>query len=200
VKAGGVSRAATELGADQSTVSRRISALESELGVRLLHPNGRGVTPPDHGRMLLERPRQSGPCPGAAPSAFAQPTIARMIFGPLAKTLAQSFPKTRLRFVEGLASHILEQLADGDLDIALLYLPEQTGAWRFEELLTEGLRVIAHAASSLEGDELAAERLGDIGLILPSTHHGLRILAASLAARHGFSLKLALEYDGSIAI
>ena len=43
-------------------------------------------------------------------------------------------------------------------------------------------------------------RLDGIPLILPSTHHGLRVLAEALAARHGFGLDVALECDGSIAL
>ena len=35
IRAGSISRAAMELGADQSTVSRRVGQLESELGVRI---------------------------------------------------------------------------------------------------------------------------------------------------------------------
>ena len=50
IRAGSISRAAMELGADQSTVSRRVGQLEIELGVRLLHRSGRGVTPTEPGR------------------------------------------------------------------------------------------------------------------------------------------------------
>lgn len=50
---GSISRAAMELGADQSTVSRRIGLLEAELGVRLFHRSGRGVSLTERGQQLL---------------------------------------------------------------------------------------------------------------------------------------------------
>ncbi|MNY56930.1 LysR substrate binding domain protein [compost metagenome] len=40
-------------------------------------------------------------------------------------------------------------------------------------------------------------RLGEVPLILPSTGHGLRVLAESLAARAGTTLNMALECDAS---
>jgi LysR family nitrogen assimilation transcriptional regulator len=44
------------------------------------------------------------------------------------------------------------------------------------------------------------QALGDVPLILPSTHHGLRLLVETLAARHGFTPNIALECDGSISL
>ena len=40
-------------------------------------------------------------------------------------------------------------------------------------------------------------RLAEVPLILPSTGHGLRVLAETLAARNGASLQLAMECDAS---
>jgi DNA-binding transcriptional LysR family regulator len=50
---GSISRAAMDLGADQSTVSRRIGLVEAELGVRLFHRSGRGVSLAERGQQLL---------------------------------------------------------------------------------------------------------------------------------------------------
>jgi DNA-binding transcriptional LysR family regulator len=52
-KTGSISRTAMELGADQSTVSRRIAVLEAELGVRLFRRSGRGVGLTERGAQLL---------------------------------------------------------------------------------------------------------------------------------------------------
>ena len=52
-RTGSISRAAMELGANQSTVSRRIGMLETELGVRLFRRSGRGVWLTEHGEQLL---------------------------------------------------------------------------------------------------------------------------------------------------
>ena len=214
VAAGSMSRAAIDTGSDASTVSRRMSALEGELGVRLFHRSGRGVVPTERGRalgefaaqvdgMLAEAVRVVGAGAGEGPERLhiaAQPTIAQMLFAPLAQAFRREFPRTRLRLVEALASQILEQLASGELDLAILYLPEHTGATRYDLLFTEELRLVTPADYPVTSDPLPLARLADIPLILPSTHHGLRVLAETLAARNGFALQIALECDASIAL
>ena len=214
VKAGSISRAAIEMGVDQSTLSRRLGQLEAGLGTRLLHRSGRGVAATERGQRLLEyaatvagllaeaeQSLQAGADQGPAQLHIAaQPTLARMLFAPLAQALRQRYPRARLRLVEGLASQLLEQLSDGGLDLAILYVPEHPGPLRFDPLLSEGVRLIAPADCPLPGSTVAVGGLGGIPLILPSTHHGLRVLAEALAARHGFVLDVALECDGSIAL
>jgi DNA-binding transcriptional LysR family regulator len=213
LRAGSLSRAGMELGIDPSTVSRRVAQLEGELGVRLLHRSGRGVSATDQGRQLLGYAEAVGELlaqatdrlrdpSGNGPARLhigAQPTIARILFGPLARVLQTHYPKTRLRFVEALGNQILDQLGHGELDFAVIYLPEQIGALQFDVLLEEGLHLIAPGDAALSGDGLEVASLGDWPLILPSTPHGIRLLVESLAARHGFTPNIVLECDASIS-
>jgi DNA-binding transcriptional LysR family regulator len=209
-----ISRAAMALGADQSTVSRRIGMLEAELGVRLFHRSGRGVTLTERGQQLLvyatataatlaeagKAMRDSAEQGPARLCIAAQPTIARLLFGSLGHALKARYPLTQVRFVEGLASQILGQLGDGAIDVAILYLPEHHGALQYDPLLSEEIHLVTPPDYPLHGDSMPVRDLGDIPLILPSTHHGLRVLVESLAARYGFSANIALECDGSISI
>jgi DNA-binding transcriptional LysR family regulator len=213
-KSGSISRAAMELGADQSTVSRRVGLLKAELGVRLFHRSGRGVTLTERGQQLLgfantmndtlveaERAMRDSAEQGPAKLCIAaQPTIARILFGSLGHALKARYPLTQVHFVEGLAADILNRLSDGAVDIAILYLPEHPGALQFDPLLSEGVQLITPANYPLKGNAIAVRDLGDIPLILPSTHHGLRMMVESLANRYGFSANIALECDGSISI
>ena len=213
-QAGSISRAALDLGVDQSTLSRRIGQLEAELGGRLFHRSGRGVTVTERGRQLLvyaetiERTledaarsmRDSAQLGPARLCVAAQPTIAQILFGSLARALKAAFPLTQLRFVDGLASQLLARLDDGEIDLAILYLPERHAGLQFDPLLTEGIHLITPPHYGLEGKVVSAREFGDIPLILPSTPHGLRLLAESLAAKHGFTLNVALECDGSISL
>ncbi|HEV3430224.1 MAG TPA: LysR family transcriptional regulator [Paraburkholderia sp.] len=213
-KTGSISRTAMELGANQSTVSRRIAVLEAELGVRLFQRSGRGVGLTERGEQLLvyaqtlertlEEARgamRSGTESGPAQLAIAaQPTIARIMFGELGQRLRARYPHTRVRFVEGLASQILGRLNDGEIDLAIMYVPEHRGTTQFDPLLAEELCLIAPADFALPDGPIDVNTLGGLPLILPSTHHGLRVLAESLAARHGFTLQIALECDGSISL
>ncbi|WP_322051985.1 LysR family transcriptional regulator [Paraburkholderia bannensis] len=217
-KTGSISRTAMELGANQSTISRRIAVLEAELGVRLFQRSGRGVGLTERGEQLLgyaqslERTldeargaMRSGTQSGPAQLAIAaQPTIARIMFGALGQRLKARYPHTRVRFVEGLASQILGRLNDGEIDLAIMYVPEHRGTTQFDPLLAEELCLVTPVGFALPDGAgpgpVDAQMLGQLPLILPSTHHGLRLLAESLAARHGFTLQIALECDGSISL
>jgi len=211
---GSISRAALALGADQSTISRRIGILEAELGVRLFHRSGRGVTLTEQGvalrayaermaQTLLEAQGAMRSSTGQGPARLciaAQPTIAGILFGRLGRALKQLYPLTQVCFVEGLAAQILPRLSDGSIDVGILYLPAHPVALQSDVLLSEEIHLITPRDYPLAGDEVPVQALADIPLILPSTHHGLRVLVDMLAARHGFATQIALECDGSIAL
>jgi DNA-binding transcriptional LysR family regulator len=58
VEAGSLSAAASQLGAAQPTVSRRLQALEKMLGVRLVHRSTHAMTLTEDGRRCFERSRE----------------------------------------------------------------------------------------------------------------------------------------------
>src|SRR5690349_786999 len=94
---GNLSRVAREIGISQSALSRKVSALERELGTRLFHRSGRGVLLTESGHRLesyasdismrLEAAtREMTNSVRQGPSSIilgAPPTIGRMIFGAL---------------------------------------------------------------------------------------------------------------------
>lgn len=208
---GSFSRAALELGSDQSTVSRQIARLETALDTRLFNRSGRGVALTEAGTTLLTYARQVAAtlaeardavhsCTSRGPARLviaAQPTIATTAFGGIGMALRQRFPSTRLRFVEGLAGPILGSLATGEVDIALLYAPGPCSGISQDVLLEEDLTLVAPITWDPIGPSFPVARLGEIPMILPSTEHGLRMLAESLVTRSGARLNLALESDAS---
>lgn len=211
---GSFSRAALELGTDPSTLSRHMARLEGACHARLFHRSGRGVVLTEAGMVLLEQAKQVAASLQQARHALqgmaskgprqvviaAQPTIARMAFGRVGRALKAQFPETRVRFVEGLGTHILEWLASGEIDIAILYMPAHTGGLKVDMLLREPVRLVMPANHAHEGDTFDIARLGELPLILPSTPHGLRLLAESLVAKAGGALNIALECDGSTSV
>lgn len=211
---GSFSRAALELGSDQSTISRQMLRLEASTCSRLFHRGGRGVVLTDAGRTLLEHARRVTETVEEARRAIhafsghgpaevvigAQATIARTVFGPVGSALRTRFPRTRLRFAEGTGSDMLSWLASGNIDLAVLYLPSQTAGLKVDVVLQEQLRLVVPGRGADVGDEFAVRRLGEVALILPSARHGLRLLAEALASRVGISLHVAMECDASISV
>lgn len=211
---GSISRAALELGSDQSTVSRQMLRLEASTCSRLFHRGGRGVVLTDAGRTLLEHARRVTETVEEARRAIhafsgngpaelvigAQPTIARTVFGPVGSALRERFPRTRLRFAEGSSGDMLSWLASGNIDVAMLYLPSQTAGLKVDIVLQEQLRLVLPARDPEADEEFPVRRLGEVPLILPSARHGLRLLAEALASRVGISLHVAMECDASISV
>ena len=211
---GSISRAALELGIEQSTITRHISKLESDIGVRLFHRSGRGVVLTDTGRVFLERAQDVvlalerarssasqllGNGPGQIVIA-AQPTIAWQVFGKLGHALSARFPDAKLRFMEGLGHQLVNWLVEGKIDVALLYVPTQAHVVDFDELLKEPLYCVAAPDFSLPSGKLDMAALLSLPMVLPSTQHGLRGLMQSMAQQEGLPLNVAVECDGSIAV
>src|SRR5690625_2712048 len=211
---GSVSRGALELGVQQSTVTRHISKLEADMGVRLFHRSGRGVVLTDAGRRFLikaqhvvqalEQAKQlAANLAGNGPSKIviaAQPTIAWLMFGRLATFLLERFPGVQLRFMEGLGHQMMGWLADGKIDVALHYVPTQTHAINFDILMQEPLYCVAAPHFSLPVRVLDIDALLSLPMVLPSTQYGLRGLVESLADSEGRSVNISVECDGSIDV
>ena len=211
---GSISRAALELGIEQSTITRHIGKLESDIGVRLFHRSGRGVVLTDAGRAFLTRARTvvyalseardmasglAGGGPGQIVIA-AQPTIALQAFGRLAQELSERFPAVKLRFMEGLGHQMVSWLVSGEIDFALLYVPTQAHVVDFDELLREPLYCVAPRNFNLPEGPMDVRSLLALPMVLPSTQHGLRGLMLSLSQQEGIPLELAIECDASVSV
>lgn len=170
-------------------MSRRIATLEADLGVRLFRRSGRGVALTDRGeqllayaldmrRMLEEAGRTlRGTALGPARlSIAAQVTIARIMFGALAQALKAQFPSTKVRIVEGLASQLLVALKDGEVDVALLYVPKHRGPLQYDSLLTENVCLVTPNDYPVDGTSVDVRELGHCAAY--SAEYASRLAAA----------------------
>ncbi|OWT56951.1 LysR family transcriptional regulator [Candidimonas nitroreducens] len=214
-QSGSISRTAIEAGIEQSTMTRHIARLEAELKVRLFHRSGRGVVLTDAGALLLTRARKVAEAldetrklavtlADEGPSELviaAQPTIAQRSFAAVARALRACFPDTRLHMVETLGHQIINSLADGKIDVALLYVPNtQAGTVDMDVLLHEPLYLILPPDYPPAATTTPVTRMFDQPLILPGTPHGVRGLVESLALSCNRRLHVEVECDGSNAI
>ena len=76
VQTGGISRCATDLGLERTTVSRRLGSLERELGVKLLDRTPKHIAVTDAGRRCLEHCEQ---LLESANNAFSLATIGSIV-------------------------------------------------------------------------------------------------------------------------
>ncbi|RYF37343.1 MAG: LysR family transcriptional regulator, partial [Comamonadaceae bacterium] len=132
---GSFTRAAVALDVAQPALSRQVRLLEVELRQNLLTRNGRGAAPTEAGKLLLEHGRgilhqverareELGRVRGALAGRVAiglPPSVAKVMAVPLIRELRLRMPDASLSISEGLSVGMHESLANGRLDIALLY-------------------------------------------------------------------------------
>lgn len=210
-KAGSLSKVATDMEIEQSTLTRYINRLEASIGVKLFHRSGRGMVLNEKGKLFFnyaeaviqaaENARQAAANLAAVgPSQIiiaAQPTIAQVTFAEIGHELRREFPSAKIRFAEGLGHQIISWLQEGKVDAAILYLPENASMLTYEHLVQEPLYLVGPADAQEMGVAVCALNLLDFPLVLPSTTHGLRTLSSALAMRYGKELKIAVECNGS---
>ena len=139
---GSFTRASVVLDVAQPALSRHGAAAGSGTGPAAAGPHGRGVTPTEAGRVLLERGRgllhqveslrdELARLGGGTRGKVAlgmPPTLSKLLTVALVRSAARHLPGVTLSISEGLSTVMLEALVAGTLDVALVYdLPQQPG-------------------------------------------------------------------------
>lgn len=215
---GGFTRAAAALGITQPALSRQVRLLEVELRQNLLTRDGRGAVATEAGRLLLAHARgilhqvarareELGRVRGALAGrvAVGLPTsLARLLTVPLTRAFREQMPDATISISEGLSAAMQESLANGRLDIAVLYnvLPspelDSTALQREELFLVQG-----RGSGQAEGAQvppITLKALALLPLVIPSRPNAIRMQVESEMARIGCRPLIALEIDGVPAI
>ena len=214
---GSFTRASISLDVAQPALSRQIRLLEVELRQNLLTRNGRGAVPTEAGKLLLEHGRgilhqvaltreELGAARGALAGRVSiglPPSLSKLITVPLAKAFAQHLPKAQLSLTEGFSVLMHEGLRVGNLDMAVLYNPEQSSDLEMATLHEDVLTLISPATTHAKGKQESTASLGDVAdlpLILPSRPNAFRILIEGEMMTIGKRPNVILEVDGLNAI
>jgi DNA-binding transcriptional LysR family regulator len=209
-RTGSLSKAAADLNVEQSTLTRQIDRLEKSVGVKLFHRSGRGMVLNEKGEIFYKYAEEVMAATTRARRAAAelavdgpariiiaaQPNIAQLSFSAIGHALKVEFPKSKLRFADGLGHQIMTWLQDGDIDAAILYLPERSTLIDYEVLLEEPLYLVSPYSTNRR-HSISVGDLLDLPLVLPSTAYGLRALVNRLEKKTGKGIKMAIECDGS---
>ena len=211
VQAGSFSRAAALLSVAQPILSRQIRSLEEEVGAQLLYRNGRGVTLTAAG-LIFQKHAQSivdimvearselnqlSEAPTGEVILGLPPTVGGLITAPLVKRFKESYPSVSLTIVEGFSGFVLEWLANGRLDVAVLYNTTHTKAMSVDKLLDEQLVLVGGRESKFAPDKktVPGSEIVALPLVLPTRVHGLRILVESAFRSASIVPTIAVELD-----
>jgi DNA-binding transcriptional LysR family regulator len=215
---GSITVAARRLRFTQSAVSRQIAALEGQLGVRVFDRLPRGVALTEEGRTLLPHAeavldRLSAArrdldellgLGGGRLRVAAFPTAVAALVPRALASFRAAYPEVVLSLVEGMTPRLLERLAAGDADVAVVSssatVPLDPARFDFEHLLDERLLVAV-----ARGHRLARRRtvrladLADDAFIVGSATAEDTLLRASLPS--GFQPRIdlvAAEWTGKL--
>jgi DNA-binding transcriptional LysR family regulator len=207
---GSFSRAATLSATSQSTVSKSISELESELGVRLFQRTGRGAALTAAGIDLLPQAEglvadsirlkgwmseRQGRLSGTVRLAI-QPGLSWPLLEAVLSDLGQSHPEISLQVSEGTTNQIEEWLGEGRVEIGVLSRTPSSASAESWPLFSLPLLLVSRpGALSAQGLEWPFDWLDGVNLVLSTARNGARLLIEEAAQRRGLTLRVALEIN-----
>jgi LysR family transcriptional regulator, hydrogen peroxide-inducible genes activator len=186
--------------ATQSTLSAGLQELESLLGATLVERTKRKVMMTPVGEEVVGRARQllrgaedladlarAHGRPLCGPLRLGViPTIAPFLLPRALPGLRRLYPELKLALREDLTARLLERLASGDLDAAVLALPYDAPEMEMESLQTDPFVLACPPGHSLAGQDcVSGADLAQVDLLLLEEGHCLRdhaLAACSLPA------------------
>lgn len=208
---GSFTKSALQNNIAQSALSRRVRDLETDLGVQLFYRNGRGVLLTEVGETFLARARgiladmeslrqevvrSSGVLEGTV-TLGVPPSVGLILLAPLLSQVRADYPGIRMRVLEAFSGHVADWLANGKVDLAVLYKTRSSALLDSEHLLFEDMYLISSPSLPLLGrpDGIALAEIVGAELALPSQPHGLRLLVDEACARGQVAMNVAMELD-----
>lgn len=206
---GSITKAALLLDTTQSAVSRQINMLERELGGRLFQRTGRGMALTELGKrveprvraVLVEMDRISAETKAMAgiPAGDVYIGMLTSIAPKLATRLLHEArrhcPEVRMHLYDGFSGRLNELLAEGRLDMALLF--------RYEDAMRDDV-ALGTLHSYLVGPPndpamrkatFEFQSLDGLALALPMFPNGIRVALDRAAREQGVTISVGIESD-----
>lgn len=207
---GKLSLAADRLATAQPALSRQITMLEDEFGLRLFNRHGRGMDLTSAGERLRERAgfllryleetrsdiqSYAGIVRGSIVVGMPA-TLAEVIAAELIEKFVANYPETSLRIVTGLSGYIHDWIQRGDVDVAVLYSSQPDENLVVEKLFDEKLHLVFKPGFLPDRkSSIRFEQVCKLPLVLPAKRHGLRALLEAHATSKKLSLNVKVETD-----
>lgn len=205
---GSINRAAAEMEMTQPALSRRIAALEHQLGAALFARDARGVRLTPAGELFFagapallrsaELLRSELGQQARTQVSIGLPySMHRMVTAPFAAREIRNNPSVSLRIHEAFIHHLRRSMQQGLIDVAVMDFQEGSdpGAEQVP-LVREHLLLVGPPGADLSPDQwLAPERVGASPLILPGRPNAIRLSIDSYLKRHGQKYRRAADAE-----
>ncbi len=191
--------AAASLGVSQPTLSQSLAAMEARLGVRLIERNPRNVLVTSDGQYLLPLAKRAVDAvdafrAAALPDSWLTgplhlgviPTVAPYLLPSILPAVSEQAPDLQLHVHEDQTDRLLDALAKGSIDLAIMALPVADPRVRTEPLYDEDFVLAVPAAHPWAGArDIEAAQLRDEELLFLEEGHCLRDQAVEVCLQSG---------------
>ncbi|WP_322050616.1 LysR substrate-binding domain-containing protein [Paraburkholderia bannensis] len=209
VEAGSLSKAALKLAISQPSLSHLILTMEDDVGVELLLRSTSGVRPTEAGTTLYRHAKSIlkqfdqlrdeitlGCNNEVGRVAVGLPTsIAAVIASELFSELRDKYPGIQLELFESMSGYLVELLANGRLDMAVLFRDVETTGITVIPLVNDGLSLYGLPNVVKKSAKVRLRDLDGVPLVLPAKSSGLRLLVERVFAREGVALNAVGDID-----
>ncbi|WP_321889780.1 LysR substrate-binding domain-containing protein [Paraburkholderia bannensis] len=206
---GSLGKAAEKLFVAQPSLSQQVARLEDDLGVPLLVRSPQGVKPTAagqalyrHARLVLHQMEQlrqevrEGVGAESGTVAIGLPTtMASVLAMPVFRRVRERFPGIRLQFFESMSGYLNELLANGRLDLAILFRDTATPGISALPVLDEELYLMGEPGVPARARTCTLASLADVPMVAPGVSNGLRLLLERTFAREQVPLNIIADID-----
>lgn len=213
---GSLGKAAEKLYVAQPSLSQQMARLEEELGVTLLLRSNHGVTPTAegdalyrHARLVLRQMEQlkqevtKGAGAESGTVAVGLPTtMASVLAVPLFERIQDQYPGIRLQFFESMSGYLNELLANGRLDLGILFRELDTPGITALPVLDETLYLLGDPGGDISprASTCPLAKLAGVKLVAPGASNGLRLLIERTFASEKVELNIVADIDSLPAL
>lgn len=191
--------AAASLGVSQPTLSQSLAAMEARLGVRLIERNPRRVLVTPEGQFLLPLAKAAVDAVDAFRTAALPdtwltgplhlgviPTVAPYLLPSMLPAVRDEAPDLQLHVHEDQTERLLDGLAAGTIDVAIMALPINDARMRTEPLYDEDFVLAVPADHDWAGsDDVEVSQLRDEQLLFLEEGHCLHDQAVQVCLQSG---------------
>ena len=211
---GSVTRAARRLHIVQSALSMQMAKLEAEVGQRLFVRTPQGMQPTPEGRRLYrlflpvvtgyQRAREqvieaTGELNGEVRFGMIA-TIAQGVLVDAILEFSPAHPKVELSMTDGFSGDLIDAVALGQLDAAVINKPRRALTLKSETIADEDLLLVMGPAHADVPASLRFSGMSALKLLFPTRRHGLRGIIENFAEAEDVHLSPSLEIDSISAI
>jgi LysR family transcriptional regulator, nitrogen assimilation regulatory protein len=204
------SRAAIRAHVSQPALSRTVTLLEEELGVKLFERVARGVRLTEAGEILRQRAvvmlresritteavRASTEEPVGEVSLGIPPSLRVLLTAPVVVDYHRRYPGVKINVIEGTSRNMRDAVANGRTDVSLAYASEPLGDLQSSLLLSEDLCLVGPPDAGLRMTKpVGSKTLTQHSLIQTSYPNSLRQIVDKALAKIGGSTQPMIQVE-----